>query len=168
MAFFDELQEKILKAGDAAAQKTKELTEVSRLRATISQEQKAIQTAYSQLGQLYYTRFASNPDPDMANVCQRITEANTKIAQCEEQIKELKSEVECSVCHARLPKGTTFCNQCGARLEYDGTAASAGTQEAVFCPSCGKKNPIGTKFCRECGTRMDEPVTSPAGQGVIG
>lgn len=168
MPFFDELQSRLLKAGDAAAQKTKEITETSRLRASISQEQQAIQSAYSQIGQIYYSKYGQNPDSDLANLCHRIDEAISRIQSCDEQIKAIKNEVECSNCHTRLPKGTTFCSQCGSRLDYDGTAyenpiqnqpsepAQASAQPDMFCPNCGNRNPAGRRFCSECGTKLTE------------
>lgn len=157
MAFFDDLQSRILQAGDAAAQKTKELTETSRLRAAITSENKAIQETYSQIGQVYFTKFADDPDPDLANLCQRILEAKQNIQKYEEQILNIKNEIECSNCHARLPKGTVFCNQCGARLSYDGTAQPSAEQSApsvCYCPECGSPNDPATNFCTECGSKL--------------
>lgn len=158
MAFFDDIQNTLMKAGDAAAQKTKEITETAKLKGQISSEQQVIQDSYARIGQIYYSRFASNPEPDLAALCQRITEAILKIQDCENQIREMKNEAECPVCHARLPKGTAFCSQCGARMEVRQNPASENGQKApavIYCRSCGAQNAAGTRFCSECGTKLD-------------
>lgn len=49
--------------------------------------------------------------------------------------------MECSSCHAQLPPGSKFCNQCGATV-------------LVPCASCGHVNPPGSKFCTQCGGKL--------------
>lgn len=49
----------------------------------------------------------------------------------------------CGACGAKIPAGSKFCPECGAKQN-----ASA------FCTSCGKEIPSGTKFCPECGAKQ--------------
>src|SRR5712691_9532096 len=61
--------------------------------------------------------------------------------------------MECETCKADLPKGSTFCNQCGAPL-------------SLACPACGHGNPTSSKFCKECGTTLSQgALTFPAAIG---
>lgn len=47
---------------------------------------------------------------------------------------------KCSNCGNEIPKGSKFCNHCGAQLV-----------QFVVCSKCGKEAPIGSRFCPECG-----------------
>jgi len=44
----------------------------------------------------------------------------------------------CPRCQHENPVDTTFCDECGARLE-------------AACAACGEPNRPGAKFCRKCG-----------------
>ena len=55
----------------------------------------------------------------------------------------------CGDCGHEPPAGSTFCNECGAKL-------------AVICPSCGATPPPASRFCNECGaTLAAAPGPSP-------
>ncbi len=49
----------------------------------------------------------------------------------------------CAACGAKIPAGSKFCPECGAKQ-------ATGS----FCTSCGKEIPAGTKFCPECGAKQ--------------
>lgn len=57
----------------------------------------------------------------------------------------------CSNCHAQVPEGTKFCNNCGTKIVPPTPAG------AITCPECKKPVPEGTKFCPECGTKIEPP-----------
>ena len=49
----------------------------------------------------------------------------------------------CSACGAKIPAGSKFCPECGAKQNAGG-----------FCTSCGKPLAAGAKFCPECGAKQ--------------
>ena len=61
----------------------------------------------------------------------------------------------CGDCGHEPPAGSTFCNECGAKL-------------AVTCPGCGASPPPASRFCNECGATLgaapgpSRPLRRPA------
>jgi len=56
--------------------------------------------------------------------------------------------VQCPKCETENLADSTFCVECGARLE-------------PVCVACGAENPAGAKFCRRCGTQLDAEAPKP-------
>jgi predicted amidophosphoribosyltransferase len=52
--------------------------------------------------------------------------------------------MKCPRCQHGNPSGSSFCLECGARLN-------------LTCAACGTELPSGSRFCNKCGT----PVSSP-------
>ena len=64
--------------------------------------------------------------------------------------------MKCPKCGNEAPQGSTFCNQCGTRLNA-----------TMQCPSCGNMIPANSVFCPKCGKMVrndveEEPVARPA------
>ncbi|MEJ2728977.1 MAG: zinc ribbon domain-containing protein, partial [Deltaproteobacteria bacterium] len=57
--------------------------------------------------------------------------------------------MKCPECRFDNRKGVKFCEECGAKLEFE-------------CPRCKAKIPPDRKFCGECGHRLTEPFAAPA------
>jgi class 3 adenylate cyclase len=55
--------------------------------------------------------------------------------------------VICPSCQHEPPKGSQFCNRCGAALELP-------------CPSCNSSVPPGSRFCNSCGHVLDAAATA--------
>src|SRR5947207_6751930 len=62
--------------------------------------------------------------------------------------------MQCPQCHAENPERARFCEDCGARLEFQ-------------CPHCGEAATPGKKFCASCGGSLaaapavSRPTPSP-------
>src|SRR3954447_9302881 len=54
--------------------------------------------------------------------------------------------MQCPQCQAERPERARFCEDCGARLEFN-------------CPHCGEAATPGKKFCASCGGSL---VAAPA------
>ena len=54
------------------------------------------------------------------------------------------SGVVCPKCHASLPAGSKFCNNCGSPVNQNS-----------FCTNCGAKVAPGSKFCNNCGQKLN-------------
>jgi class 3 adenylate cyclase/tetratricopeptide (TPR) repeat protein len=57
--------------------------------------------------------------------------------------------MECPKCRAENLADSSFCSECGAKIE-------------LSCPACGAGNLLGAKFCRKCGERIGAPERAPA------
>jgi class 3 adenylate cyclase len=55
--------------------------------------------------------------------------------------------MQCPQCVHKNPAGSSFCLECGARLD-------------LKCGSCGTDLPAGSKFCNKCGTAVSSPTAS--------
>ena len=81
---------------DAGVAKAKQLTEIGKLKMQNTSQRDAVRKAYLELGKLYYAERGSAPEPGYADLCQKITDANAKIAYNEQRIADIKAAGELS------------------------------------------------------------------------
>lgn len=113
MAFFNDLGKKLSQAGQATVQKTKELADVAKLNSMISDEEKRINNAYTEIGKLYVELHESDNEEAFTALIESIRQANEKIADLKNQAAEIKGIVKCDKCGAEVAKGSAFCGACG-------------------------------------------------------
>ena len=53
--------------------------------------------------------------------------------------------MKCQNCQFENRDGVKFCEECGAKFEFE-------------CPACKASIPFGRKFCGECGHKLDAPA----------
>lgn len=68
--------------------------------------------------------------------------------------------MNCTKCNAQIPDDSTFCPECGGKVEVVWTAPSAPAAK-VFCPNCGASMAAGDSFCENCGAKV-EPAAPQA------
>ena len=134
MAFFDDLGKKLTQAGQTAAQKTKEIAEIAKLNSQISDEDKRIESNYSQIGKLYVTLHGENCESDFTEMISAIRESEKKIAEYRQQISDIKGIVKCEKCGAEVANGAAFCSACGAPMPV-----VAPVEETVAEPSVAEE-----------------------------
>lgn len=75
--------------------------------------------------------------------------------------------MRCQSCGHENPRGSIFCQQCGARLEAQAAAVPAAAQlggsagDVRPCSRCGRANAPHLRFCTECGNSL-QPVAASA------
>ncbi len=116
MASFEELGKKISETGQSAAQKTKGLAEVIKLKYHAGDLNKALSNLYSEIGMLYFEKTKEAPEEDFKELFSKIDETVSEIEATEEKIRELKGVNVCPVCGAKVQNGKKFCGDCGARV----------------------------------------------------
>ncbi len=146
MAFFDDLGKKISQAGQTAVQKTKDMTEIAKYNSEISEAERKIAAIYSDIGMLYVKLHRDAPEEQIAPMIKALNEVESRIAECREQIKDIKGIALCASCGAQLTGGA-FCSSCGA------PAPAQEKPEGAFCSSCGAPLADGSAFCTSCGAR---------------
>ena len=87
MAFFDDLGKLISEKGHHVVNKTKELTEITKLSARISDLQRKNDNIYRIIGKMYVDNFGSNPEHMFKDAIHSIMENQKKIVTCREEIK---------------------------------------------------------------------------------
>ena len=75
-------------------------------------------------------------------------ELKLKISQISNQ------KTTCPKCYADVPPGTSFCEECGTKIDN----SNISNQETT-CPKCYADVPPGTSFCEECGTKIGSSST---------
>ena len=56
--------------------------------------------------------------------------------------------MQCANCNAAVPEGTSFCIQCGMRLQE-------------VCSDCGAVRLPGARYCRSCGAYLEDSLDAP-------
>lgn len=131
MSFFDDLGKKISQAGQTAVQKTKEMADVAKLNSAVSDEEKRIEDSYKEIGKLYVSLHAADHEADFDAYFSAIHEAENKIKEYRQQLKEIKGVVKCEKCGAEVAKDAAFCSSCGAPMPKEAPAEETPVAEAV-------------------------------------
>ena len=155
MAFFENLGQNISNKGAAAAQKVKDVTEMSKLNSAISSEEKKINEYYTAIGRKFYEANVENAPEEYVNFFNNIKESNALIEDYKKQIAALKKTVTCPGCGNEVEKTSAFCNKCGYNMK-DVIAEANGATGANVCPGCGNTVSEGAKFCNSCGFKLEQ------------
>lgn len=162
MAFFENLGKKVGEAAQAAAKKSSELVEITKLNASIGTETDKIQKLYNQIGKLVYEKYAETGEADENVVaeCAEIAEHELNIKELRKKVAEVKGLRQCAGCGAEMERNQVFCSKCGAKNELPSPAVSEEAPPAQqpatsFCPSCGSPLESGAVFCTNCGSKVE-------------
>ncbi len=154
MAFYNDIGKKISQTGQGAVQKTKNFAEISKLNFAISELERNITTAYTDMGKLYFQKYAaSSEDMDMIPFLQKIAEDMQKIEEYQMQIRVIKGVTQCCKCGGEINADASFCNICGARQMPKVKIVNTGS----CCPQCGASVEVGQGFCVQCGHKLETP-----------
>lgn len=123
MAFLGDLGKAIAGAGQTAVNKTKDLTEITRLSAKVSDLQRKNDQLYATIGKLYMEHYGDDPEDMFKGAVASIKENQKRIISYKEDIKQIKGIKKCSSCDADVPSGSQFCPKCGAKVEDDDVVA---------------------------------------------
>lgn len=158
MAFWDEFKKKISTTSKIAVDKTKDLTEIAKLKLSIADLEKKIASSYEKIGRAYAEINADNTEKLLPEEFEAIADATAKIADCTNRLRELKGFVVCASCGKEIACDSNFCNACGAANEKKCEAKvedeAPVTQKA--CHKCGAALEAGSEFCSECGGKIEK------------
>lgn len=159
MAFLENLGKKVGEAAQAAAKKSGELVEITKINVNINSEEDKIQKLYNQIGKRVYEKYsaAGAVDADLKESCEAIKVHEQNIKNLKEKILEVKNLKQCISCGNDMERTQLFCSKCGTRNEVPQAAEAAGAPEAaamVTCGACGASLPAGSAFCTNCGSKI--------------
>ena len=92
MAFFDDLMGKVQDITKTGVEKSKQLGEIAKLKASSIAEEENIKKAYLSLGKLYYAERGMAPEAAYAALCEKITASKVNIEENKSRIEQLKAE----------------------------------------------------------------------------
>ncbi|MBQ2696637.1 MAG: zinc ribbon domain-containing protein [Clostridia bacterium] len=153
MDFLDDISRKIAQASQSAVQKTKDMSGIAKINSAISEEERKINNAYFQIGKMYASLHAADPEPNFAGLIAAIKEAEQNIVAFRNQIQDIKGIARCSKCGAEVGKNVAFCSSCGASMY---AKEEIPPQPSIaFCTNCGAGLAEGVSFCTACGTKVE-------------
>lgn len=156
MAFFEQIGRRITNAGQEVAQQTKNLTEITRLNAKISENKKKMSQLLFEMGQDYYLKHKRETDNEEQNYINRVNELFREVMDFQDEIERIKTADVCKVCGSRIVEGSCFCMSCGARLNANQIESNLLTESSSGrnCPNCGAAVDEDSTFCTSCGTKL--------------
>lgn len=154
MAFFENIGKKVGEAAQAAAKKSSELVEVTKLNMSISSEEEKMQKLYIKVGKKLYEEYSLNSElyPEFKEDCEAIMNHELAIQNLKEKMLEVKNVKICQGCGVEVERSIMFCPKCGNKFEHAEPEEPKQTSD-VSC-SCGAQIPAGTAFCSNCGAKI--------------
>lgn len=119
MSVLDNLSKRVTDTAKAAAKKSGEIVEVTKLNMSISAEEDKIEKSYSTIGKVVYEAFAAGKEipVEFHEVCIKLMESLKNIEDMKEKVLELKDLKTCPNCNAELEIEVAFCPKCGTKQE---------------------------------------------------
>lgn len=116
MAFFEELGKTLTKVGEATAQKTKEVAELTKVNAKILDVQNKLEKAYTEVGKKYVALHPVNDEEGMKEAVEAVYALEDQLKLLDKQMQDLKGTVKCEVCGNICDAESSYCGKCGAEL----------------------------------------------------
>lgn len=117
MAFFDELGKKLTQVGEAAAEKTKDVAEFTKIKAKSLDVSGKLDKAYIALAKRYLELHPAGDEEAMKLVVDAVYALEDQLKELEKQLQSLKGVVKCTECGAECPADAAFCSVCGAEIK---------------------------------------------------
>lgn len=159
MAFLENFGKKASEIAQAAAKKSTEIVEVTKITMNITSEEDRIKKQYTTIGQKLYEEYRSNPGqyPEFSEQFKEINALMENIRKLKSRLLDAKNMRICDTCEAEIDKKVAFCPKCGAKQEILQKDTGEGKESSgPSCPSCGAGVGEDQVFCPGCGTKLKE------------
>lgn len=155
MAILENITRKVTDTAKAAAKKSGDIVELTKLNMSIGTEENKIEKAYIGIGKIVYDGFKKGEDvsQDLKEHCEKIKSCEENIDEIRQKIFELKKVKICTSCNAELDIEVAFCSKCGAKQEKPQPVAEEPIK--LVCDTCGNENDLGAEFCTKCGKKIE-------------
>jgi len=119
MSIFENFSKKITETAKAAAKKSGDIVEITKLNMSIGAEEDKIKRTYMEIGKTIYERFCKGEGvPEgLEDFCEKIRGYENNISEMKEKINVLKNIKICPSCNAELELDTNYCPKCGMKQE---------------------------------------------------
>lgn len=153
MDFFNDINKAIENAGNTAKQKTKDLTDVAKMNASIKTEEKQLQEIYQQIGELFVKKYYAELEGTFQNLVGQARASEENIEMLTAKIQEIKKIGTCPNCGSEVSLDAMFCMRCGTRL-----VSQTSTEKGEYCKKCGSLLEEGMLFCTHCGEPVEKKL----------
>ncbi len=118
MDFLDVVKEKLTTATRTAAKKSSEIVEITKLKASISDELSTVNKTLRSMGQALYEAYKTGEETDFSleETCAELDEAYARIEELQARVAELKNTKICPTCKKEMERDAIFCSVCGERF----------------------------------------------------
>lgn len=156
MAFLDNFGKKVSEAAQAAAKKSGELVEITKINMNISSEEDKMQKLYTEMGKIIYKKYCSTDEvaEEFIEMCNTIKSHEENITNLKQKVYDIKNVKLCTECGAELEKTAAFCPKCGSKQPIAEVKQEEPASPKI-CPSCGVQIGADSVFCTNCGTKVD-------------
>ena len=117
MSVFEKMGKAVSDTAKAAAKKSVDIVEVTKLYMSIGTEEEKIKKVYFDLGKAMYESFLNGReiDENFKEYCESIKGYEDAIKEIKLKILELKDLKLCPQCQAEIEEEFDFCPKCGAK-----------------------------------------------------
>lgn len=152
---FENFTKKVTETAKAAARKSGDIYEVTKLSMAIGLEEDRIDNVYTQIGKIAYDSFQKGEGSfDIFKEKFDIIKGyETNINDMKQKILEMKGLKVCPVCGAELDVDSSYCSKCGVKQEIP--EPKVVEPEVRACPTCLETGPIDSNYCTKCGTKLE-------------
>ena len=116
MSTLDDFGNEIRKTASDAFGKVKEVTEVVKLKDTISSEERKISGYYQEIGKNFYDNNPDNSDEVYKTLFDNVKASEQQIEECQDRIFEIKKVTQCKQCGEKMPQTAKYCSNCAAEM----------------------------------------------------
>ncbi len=145
MSFLDDLSSGLADVGNSISQKTKDISESTKIGIELSRNRDRRAEEILKLGEAVYADHQKGVTGDYSEILAELDRIEEVISKLQDNRAVIKGSIICDKCGAEVPQGTAFCSACGNKIR---------TPEFVKCPACGVELPGETKFCVKCGAKI--------------
>ncbi|MCX7923380.1 MAG: zinc ribbon domain-containing protein [Clostridia bacterium] len=163
MTLFENLTKRVTETARAAAKKSSDIVEVTKLTMAINTEEDKIEKAYAEIGKIVYLKFAEGEAvaDEVKGFCEDIKLFEQNIEEIKQKILDLRKVKVCPECTAELEPEMAFCHKCGAKQvipepPVEEPSADEAQAAGKVCTSCNSANQAAALYCSQCGTKLDE------------
>jgi ribosomal protein L40E len=150
--FFGDIGKKVSSAAQAAAKKSGELVEVTKINMEINKTEEIIKKQEIEIGKKVYENFKDGTvDETYKELCETIKISEDKVKELKSKIMDVKGLKVCTGCGVELATDVMFCAKCGTKQEE----VASSEPEGKTCTACGASIPVGSAFCTSCGAKSE-------------
>lgn len=158
MSFFNDLGKKISQTSQDAVNKTKAMTETTKLNGAINDCKRKIELAYKEVGRFYCEKYMDDPNPEIAEQVNLVKQLNEKIEELQMEIRRINGFGTCPNCGQIVKPGALFCTNCGMKFESPEPPVQKNNN---VCANCGNPVAEDAAFCTNCGTPVNKQNQPP-------
>ena len=121
MELWDDISKKVGDAANAVGRGAEKLTDMAKLKYTLTVRQGKLEKIFESIGRLRYDEIVNSAD-NTEVVSELISDAEpvkAEIAELRERLDERTGSAHCAKCGAKIPRGAAFCPSCGEKQQTE-------------------------------------------------